>query len=326
MKNGSTLASSGKRLEMSRKAQILRIEKISPHDGAGLRTVIFFKGCPLRCAWCSTPESQEMEREIYYQSERCVLCAECIKTCTEKAISIDILNKVLQIDKKKCMSCYKCVDVCTKNALGIYGKQMTVTEVMKEILKDEIFYYHSGGGVTLSGGDVLQQADFAKELLRECKDAGIHTMAELDMFGSYEHIKKLLPDLDAFYVDLKVMDHVQHKKWTGVDNTVILENVKKAAQECRRGALHVRVPLVFHVNDSFENIKETAEFCEKLNDCQELEFLPYHRLGRNTYKCLGRNYLFSDMPVMIWQEAWERVSCLKEKKYPFPIKIAGKVI
>lgn len=246
--------------------------------------------------------------------------------CTEEAILIDRVNEVLRIDKKKCIRCYKCVDVCTKDALGIYGKQMTVAEVMKEILKDEIFYYHSGGGVTLSGGDVLQQADFAKELLAECKNAGLHTMAELDMFGNYENVKKLLPNLDAFYVDLKVMDNIRHKKWTGVDNETILENTKKVAQECKKGALHIRVPLVFQVNDSFENIKETAEFCEKLKTCQELEFLPYHRLGQNTYAYLGKEYSLKELPVMTWQKAWERVKCLKENKYSFLIKIAGKII
>lgn len=310
---------------MSKTAQILRIEKISPNDGKGLRTVVFFKGCPLKCVWCSTPESQKMASEIYYQAAKCVSCGVCTVNCPQEALSLQN-NRILQIDRQKCRSCFTCTDVCTTGALGIYGKQMTVKEVLKQILKDEIFYYHSGGGVTLSGGDVLRQADFARELLIGCKEAGIHTMAELDMFGDYECVAKLLPYLDAFYVDLKIMDSIQHKKWTGVDNHTILENTKKAAQECKKGALHVRVPLIWNINDSQENIIKTAEFCKNLASCQELEFLPYHRLGQITYEYLGKTYALEQLSAMTWKDAWERVKCLEELQLPFETKIAGRPI
>ena len=151
-------------------------------------------------------------------------------------------------------------------------------------------------------------------------------MAELDMFGDYECVAKLLPYLDAFYVDLKIMDSIQHKKWTGVDNHTILENTKKAAQECKKGALHVRVPLIWNINDSQENIIKTAEFCKNLASCQELEFLPYHRLGQITYEYLGKTYALEQLSAMTWKDAWERGKCLEELQLPFETKIAGRPI
>lgn len=313
---------------MGKNAQILRIEKISPNDGMGLRTVVFFKGCPLRCRWCSTPESQKMHTELYHQADRCVLCKRCIDACPEGALSIkkeDGADRVVQ-DPEKCSVCLKCVDVCPQGALGSYGKEMSVEQVMKIICRDEVFYHHSGGGVTLSGGDVLRQADLAREILIACQDSAIHTMAELDMYGDYSAVEKILPYLDAFYVDIKCMDGRIHKEWTGVDNDSILENTRRAARACKTGALHIRVPLIPGVNDSRKNIMETAGFCRSLEDCAELEFLPYHRLGQSTYGYLGRDYLLKDIPAMTFDEAYERTAFLKKMDLPFPVRISGKLI
>lgn len=309
---------------MSREAQLLRIEKISPNDGMGLRTVVFFKGCPLRCKWCSTPESQKANEELYYQFAKCLSCGTCIDSCSQKALCISKSTGRVVIDPDKCNQCFSCTRVCPSGALGVYGKKMTVEQVMKQILKDEIFYYHSGGGVTLSGGDVLCQAQFAQELLAECKDAGIHTMAELDMYGSYDNVAKLLPLLDEFYVDIKLMDSRLHRQWTGVDNQSVLVNTRKAALACN--TLRIRVPLIWGINDTKENILETAEYCRSLKTCKELEFLPYHRLGQSTYEFIGRKYSLEQMPPMTFDEAYERISILKRLKLPFPIKVAGKII
>lgn len=203
---------------------------------------------------------------------------------------------------------------------------MTLAEVMKEIEKDEIFYHHTGGGVTLSGGDVLVQADFAREVLIQCKENGLHTMAELDMYGNYREAAKILPYLDGFYIDLKNMDDADHKKWTGVSNRTILANTIQAAKDCKDKSLCIRVPLIWEINDSYENILNTAEFCESLATCDELEFLPYHRLGQATYDNLQRDYPLKHLPAMSYEEAYERVSFLKDLDLSFPVKIAGKVI
>lgn len=311
---------------MKQEAQILRIEKISPNDGMGLRTVVFFKGCPLHCKWCSTPESQKEATQLYYKSEKCASCGRCVETCKKNALSFNEQTKKVVIDRQKCDSCYQCVSRCLKNALGVFGKTMTVKEVIKVILRDEVFYFHSGGGVTLSGGDVLRQAEFAKELLIQCKESTIHTMAELDMFGSYKNVEMLLPYLDEFYVDIKLMNKEEHIKWTGVDNQTILENTKKASKNCKKNALHIRLPLIWNVNDSYENILATANYCKGLENCCELEFLPYHRLGQITYESIGREYELKNLPAMSFDEAYESVKFLKELNLPFTIKISGKKI
>ena len=257
---------------MNKKALILRIDRISTKDGKGLRTVVFFKGCHLRCAWCSTPESQLPIHEIYYRKDSCIMCGRCVTSCPEHALSFTKSGEEIVIDRKRCKKCFKCVKVCPTRARGVYGKEMTVAEVMKEIQKDEVFFFHSGGGVTLSGGDVLCQAEFARDLLSACKDSVINTCAELNMYGEYNKIKILLPYLDSFYVDIKMMDSNMHKKWTGVDNNTILENIKRASVDCKQNAIHVRVPLIGTLTTVGKNVLETAEFCRELTNCSELEF------------------------------------------------------
>ncbi|MGL6201797.1 MAG: glycyl-radical enzyme activating protein [Lachnospiraceae bacterium] len=180
---------------------VLRIERISPSDGQGLRTVVYFKGCPLRCAWCSTPESQSSQPEWFYKQAKCQQCAACIMACPQSALSFS--ESAVIRDKSKCINCFKCASACLSHAIGIYGKTMTVDQVMREIRKDTLFYFYSEGGVTLSGGDVLVQADFAREILKACQEDCISTTAELDMYGSYKNVKKVLEYLDSYFVDIK---------------------------------------------------------------------------------------------------------------------------
>jgi pyruvate formate lyase activating enzyme len=196
---------------------------------------------------------------------------------------------------------------------------------MRQIRKDEVFFYHSGGGVTISGGDVLLQADFARELLIACKNEEIHTAAELDLFGSYDEAAKLLPWLSEVFIDIKVMDPEKHFIWTGVRNTTILANAVRLAAEYR-GKLHIRVPLIPGVSDNSENIQKTVEFCRGLSKCEDLEFLPYHRLGTDTYQRIGRSCLFKDVPSMTREEAEKKVSFLCRENLPFPVKVSGKEI
>ena len=222
--------------------KVLRIEKCSIHDGDGLRTVVFLKGCPLRCAWCASPESQESE--FYFG----------------------------------------------------YGKMMTVAELVAEIVKDEIFYFYSGGGVTLSGGEPLLQAEFCEAVLLQCKKMGINTAIETCAYGNYELLGKLTPHLDIIYVDIKLMNNSEHIKWTGASNETILSSTRRLAQDYS-GKLRIRFPLIPTINISDNFIHAAAEFCQSLAKLDFVEFLPYHRLGLETYRKLNREYpLESVMP------------------------------
>ncbi|MCI2062846.1 MAG: glycyl-radical enzyme activating protein [Eubacteriaceae bacterium] len=305
---------------------VLRIERISPDDGNGLRTVIFLKGCPLRCAWCSTPESHESEPEWYYMQSKCRYCGYCVKACGQNALSVSEDGSAIIRNKEKCINCFRCADACITKAIDVFGKKMTVDEVMKEINKDRLFYFCSNGGITLSGGDVLLQADFAGELLKECRENVINTSAELDMFGDYEKVKKIIPFLNSYFVDLKHMDPEEHIIWTGLSNRTILANIIRAGEEYPNTPMNARVPLIPGVNDSKKNITATAEFCRKVKSCRSLEFLPYHRLGTAKYKYLGIGYQFEHVKPLSEEETEERIRCLNGMDLPFPVKISGKVI
>ncbi len=301
----------------------MRIEKISLNDGPGMRTVIFLKGCPLRCAWCSTPESQQFEPEVYYVKKKCVGCGKCVKACKQQALTFNSESKTVVRNRTRCVNCFDCVAVCPTCAQGCYGKDMTVSQVMQHVHRDEVFYFHSQGGVTLSGGDILCQPEFTQAILQECQDSGIHTMAEMDMYGNYDRIGMLLPYLDAFFVDIKHMNGVEHEKWTGKKNDSILANIRRASKECIKDAIHVRVPVIWGVNDSEENIRETIEFCRELSNCAELEFLPYHRLGRSTYDYLDREYQLPALPTMTGKEIRDKLAFLKGMDLPFPVHFAS---
>ena len=220
--------------------RVLRIERGSIHDGDGLRTVVFLKGCSLRCAWCAAPESQSFEFEFGY------------------------------------------------------GSFMTVSDVVSEIAKDEIFFFHSGGGVTISGGEPLEQAEFCASILKECKEMGIHTAIETSAFGEYRNIEIMMPYLDLIYADIKLMDDNEHIRWVGASNETILSNIRRISQDFA-GKLRIRLPLIptININDSF--IQTAAEFCKSLEKLDSVEFLPYHRLGADTYRKLGRENPMGDV-------------------------------
>lgn len=253
---------------MSKTGRVLRIEKTSIHDGEGLRTVVFLKGCPLRCKWCSTPESQRME-----------------------------------IEKG-------------------YGKDMTVEEVVKEICKDEIFFFHSGGGVTISGGEVLMQADFAKEILISCMEQGIPTAIETSLYSSYDKIRELLPYLTSMYIDFKVTDERLHEFYTGVSNKRIKENLVKVDAEFA-GDIHIRIPVIPTVNMNENNTKDTIKFLSNLKHIKDIELLPYHRLGLETYERLGRVYELKDVEIPDMEMLKKMAKVIHEKISRCRVKIKG---
>ncbi|MDR3600734.1 MAG: glycyl-radical enzyme activating protein [Desulfosporosinus sp.] len=309
-----------------RLGSVLRIERTSIYDGHGLRTVLFLKGCPLSCRWCSTPESQCSAPQKGYARDRCVGCGMCVGFCTAGALSMAEDGLSVLTDFSKCQNCFVCVAKCLHNAHKNYGKLLSVQEVVREIVKDEIFFFHSGGGVTISGGEPLSQPDFVAEVLRECRELGIHTALETSFYAPYENIAKVLPWLDVLYVDLKHLDKKLHKQWVGQDNSLILENIRKVDQANEPLAIIVRIPLVPGANDSDANLSATAEFCKSLQKLQEIEILPYHRLGLGTYQNLGRDYLLQELVPPSPERILERADFLALQNFGLPIRVAGAIV
>lgn len=275
--------------------RILRIERSSLHDGDGLRTVVFLKGCPLHCLWCSTPESQKEEYEFAFWKNRCVGCGKCASVCPSGAIHME--NGAPVRDDALCRRCFTCVKACPGNAWQVYGMDMSVDQLEKEIAKDEIFYFHSGGGVTFSGGEPLLQSAFVAEVMKRCHEHGILTAMETSLFAGWNAVEQVVPYLDLLFADLKVMDPERHKRAVGVDNALIHENLKKINDGPWRFPIHVRIPVIPGINDDKENLKQTVEFCDPLEQVTEIELLPYHRLGVETYRNLGREYELGDTPT-----------------------------
>lgn len=302
---------------------VLRIERTSIHDGQGLRTVLFLKGCPLRCRWCSTPESQRPESEKGYAEDRCVGCGICVRSCPEDALSISKDGQRVFTDLAKCKNCFVCVAKCPQRAWKRYGSIMSVGEAVREVSKDEIFFFHSGGGVTISGGEPLRQPDFVGEILKECSERGIHTAIETSFHVTWEHVDKILPWLNVLFVDVKHMDRELHQKWVGTDNSLIIDNIRKVDQSPYPLDIVVRIPLIPGVNDSDENLSQTGEFCKSIKKLKEIELLAYHRLGIETYRKLGIDYPLKDLVPPSPERILERAFFLMEQNPGAPVRVGG---
>jgi len=274
-------------LDKKLSGMIFKIQRHSLHDGPGVRTLVFLKGCYLKCIWCFNPESQSIKRDIVYFPERCIGCNSCIKACPKEAISIDLEKR--KINLKKCDLCGSCIDVCPSEALKIYGYEITLEELMKEIEKDIVFYKRSNGGVTLSGGDPCFQWEFTINVLKECKRRRINTAVETTAYCDWQKFSKIAKFTDHILFDFKHMDSVQHKKLTGVDNKLILENATKLANSGKK--ITARVPIIPGFNDSEENLEKTAIFLNSLGNIIEVHLLPYLNIGISKYKRLGKEYL-----------------------------------
>lgn len=279
--------------------KIYDIQGFSVQDGPGIRTTVFLKGCPLRCPWCHSPESQQFQSQLCWMGMRCVgidLCGCCLKVCPKGAIQAgqrfysEIKKTELQtvvVDRNLCDDCGECAKVCYAEALYMSGKDYTVAEILERVIKDKPFYDKSGGGITISGGEALSQPDFTLALLKACKENGIHTALDTTGFAKSDIIKKTLPYVDLFLFDLKHMDQKKHQAVIGVPNDRILENARLIAAS--GGKLQVRVPVIPLFNDSKENIKKTGEFCKSLGTAVAvIQLLPYHNLGNMKYERLGK--------------------------------------
>lgn len=271
-------------------ARILRIEKTSSYDGDGLRTVVFLKGCPLRCVWCSTPESHNLFSDFGNHRQKCTHCFRCIEMCPENAISYNADDDTFITNMKSCTDCRKCMEGCLSGSRIAYGYTASVAQIMAEVEKDSLFYFHSNGGVTVSGGEPLLQIEFTKDLLKGCVNHGINTAIETCAHVPYENFDMVLPYVDTLFIDVKHMDDRIHKKITGVGNQLILENILLADGSPRNFDIIIRMPVIPMLNDDDENFMQLGNFCKRLKKLKEIQLLPYHRLGIETYKRLSIPY------------------------------------
>lgn len=281
---------------MNNKGIVFNIQRFTIHDGPGLRTELFLKGCPLRCKWCSNPESWTSFIQLGVYKTKCISkCGDCLKVCPEEGILNFYRGKIKSIDYVQCTNCMKCFNECPSDALKQWGKSMTVDECMKEIRKDKGYYEKSGGGVTVSGGEPLMQSDFVLELFKACKAENIHTCLETTLHADFEDIEKLLPFTDIVICDIKHMNSEIHKKYTGVSNKLILENMKKLSQI--KKDIIVRIPVIPSVNDDMENIEQTADFIinEMGLNIRTLQLLSFMRLGEEKYKSLNIPYPMQEL-------------------------------
>ena len=281
---------------MSNTGKILNIQRFTLHDGPGIRTEIFLKGCPLRCDWCGNPESFKRNIEVGVYHNKCISidnCGACLDVCPEPSMLIYNDSMLKIIDSQQCTSCLKCVEDCPSEAIKQWGGIMSIDDCMDLILKDKGFYERSGGGVTISGGEPLLQSGFVCELFKACKQVGIHTCLESSFYANWNRIEKVIPYTDLFISDIKIMDRYAHKFHTGVDNRKILRNLKLLVDSGK--PLILRIPVIPSINDDFSNIKKTADFIEtELNGkIKVLQLLSFMRLGEEKYASLGLNYNMS---------------------------------
>lgn len=279
------------------------IRKYSIHDGPGIRTAIFFKGCPLHCAWCHNPESQSFQPELILHPNRCIACEACVPACPNGAIEIlpharslcdtpswgsQGERGSLVTNRAKCQICGTCADVCFAEARQLVGRMYSIDEVMGEIGSDRVFYEQSGGGVTFTGGEPISQHPFLLALLQAAKARSLHTVLDTSGFCSWKALDEVRPFVDLFLYDLKFMDDSRHRQYTSVSNTLILQNLHKLAEAGH--AIRVRIPVIPGINDDGENLRASGGFLSGLPGVQQVDILAYHRSAEPKYQNLGMTY------------------------------------
>ena len=272
---------------------ITNVQKFSIHDGDGIRTSVFFKGCPLKCEWCHNPETQRFEKEMQCDKEKCVGCGTCAKVCPNGAISME--NGKPEMKKDACTFCGKCVNFCPIGIREIIGREYSVKELIKELMKDQMFYEESGGGVTLSGGEVMaMDIDYILAIAKELKRQDVTLTIDTCGYVPYEKFQAILPYVHTFLYDVKVMDPKLHKKYIGVDNQLILDNLIRLAADGAR--IYIRIPTIKEVNGNEKNMKETIAFLKE-HDIHpaQINLLPYHDTGSGKYSKLDMEYKGTDL-------------------------------
>ncbi len=269
---------------------VFDIKKFSIHDGPGIRTTVFLKGCPLHCAWCHNPEGISSRSEIHFFERRCIACLDCLEACPHQAISWENGSRVYH--QEKCHLCGQCAEVCPSEALQLVGTSMRVGDVLDEIEKDVIYYDQSGGGATFSGGEPLLQVDFLEALLAGCKDRGIHTAVDTGGHVPFERFEQVRSLVDLFLYDIKLMDPQRHLQYTGVPNRRILENLETLAHG--GAAIVARIPIIPGINDDPANIETTGRALASL-DIKTAHILAYHRAATEKYRRMDNAYSLSQV-------------------------------
>lgn len=263
--------------------QVFDIQRFSIHDGPGIRTTVFLKGCPLSCLWCHNPESRDTRPEIFFTPDRCVGCGFCVGACVHSGHHIE--NGIHSYDRSACIRCGACTRECYPQALEVTGKEMTVEQVLAEVIKDQPFYENSGGGLTLSGGEPMMQFEFTRAMLQAAKASGLHTCMETSGYAITERMLAVQPLIDLFLYDIKETDPAKHRQYTGVDNDRILANLR--ALHAAGCAIFLRLPIVPGLNDRPDHFDNAAQLTRELPNLRGVEIMPYHRLGISKQTRLG---------------------------------------
>jgi pyruvate formate lyase activating enzyme len=302
---------------------VFNIQRFSLHDGPGIRTSVFLKGCSLHCFWCHNPEGIALKPEIQFFPERCITCGACVEACDHDANAL--LAGTLVFDRARCVACGDCIDTCYAEARLRVGQEMTPEAVFQEILQDRAYYASSGGGVTLSGGEPALQPEFAKELLARCKADGLHTALETAGNVPWASLAGLLPHTDLILMDLKHMDTAKHRAATGVSNARLLDNARRLVEDTNL-PLWFRIPVVPGVNDRPDEVAATAAFVRQMIDLRAarpqpgriaMELMPFHRLAGDKYRSLAVNYRAKDLVP----PSKEKMSQLAEQVRAYQIEV-----
>ena len=287
------------------KATVFDIQRFSVHDGPGIRTTVFLKGCPLNCIWCHNPESKSSRPEIMIYGKSCVGCGECLNACLGKLHKFD--DKLHTVDRVSCNGCGKCASACVSGAITLCGKEMSAAEVLSEVVRDKSFYDNSGGGVTVSGGEPLMHTDFCYALFTLAKGEGISTACETSGFGKWENLERLASVTDIFLFDYKETSAERHREYTGMDNSLILDNL--ARLDSIGAKIVLRCPIIPGLNDREEHFLGIADVANRHPSILRVELEPYHSLGKSKADAIGKDYPLSDMKSVskddaeVWLEA-----------------------
>ncbi len=295
---------------------LFNIQKFSLHDGPGIRTTIFLKGCPLKCRWCHNPEGLNNKIEMLHNQDKCTLCGECIKRCPKSAIQM--INNRIETDMSKCNLCDECTHYCIYGAREIAGKEYSIDDIVKIVLKDKIFYEESKGGVTLSGGEPIMQIDCVEELLKRLKQENIHIAVDTSGIMPFKYYEQIYKYTDLFLYDIKLIDEEKHKKFTGVSNSIILDNLRKLSKI--HNNINIRLPIIEGVNADDEHINALINLIRGLG-IKNINLLPYHDISRHKYKKLDMEYDGQEMSVPTSEKMENFKLRLEDEGYT--VKIGG---